>query len=87
MSAQFGSVNCMCQRKVYEWVARFRSEKTSVTKLDRGTRQRCALKATSIVLSFSFEKTGLLCLTLLLCHTSALVLPVLLLCPSDFVCV
>jgi hypothetical protein len=32
-------------------VARFKSGRTSVTKLDRDTCQRCALKATPIVLT------------------------------------
>jgi hypothetical protein len=81
MLTQYGNVNCMSQRKVYEMVARFKSGRTSVTKLDQGTR------ATQIVLTPTFEKTdGLLCLKLLMCYTLALVLPVLLLCSFRFVC-
>jgi hypothetical protein len=58
-----------------------------VTKLDRSTRQRCAVKTKSVGLTHSFEKTdGLLCLKLLICSTSALVLPMLLSCPFHFVC-
>jgi hypothetical protein len=55
MLAQYGSVNSMSQRKVYEWVARFKSGRISVTKLDRGTRHRYAPKATPIMLTLIRE--------------------------------
>jgi hypothetical protein len=45
MLAQCGNVNCMSQWKAYELGARFKSGRTSVTKLDQDTHQCCALQA------------------------------------------
>jgi hypothetical protein len=68
MLAQYGSVKCMSQRKVYERIARFKSGIMRVTKLDPGTRQRCAVTETPIVLTLSYDRTdGLLCVEFPIC--------------------